>query len=94
MASKLFSRIFGKKVAPNVNENPVTSTSQKANILAYLLEGNPITSLEALDRFGSLRLGARIADIKKEGYPVESKFVTTKNGKRVKAYYIPGTKEG
>ena len=94
MASKLFGRIFGKKVAPNVNENPVTSTSQKAKILAYLLEGNPITSLEALDRFGSLRLGARIADIKKEGYPVQSKFVTTVNGKRVKAYYIPGVKEG
>jgi len=88
MATKLFNRIFGKKT-PNVNQNPESSTSQKAQILAYLQEGNPITSLEALNLFGALRLGARIADLKKENWPIESKFVTTNSGKRVKAYYLP-----
>lgn len=38
--------------------------------------------------FGSFRLGARIAEIKELGYNVQSEFVTTPSGKRVKAYWI------
>ena len=53
-------------------------------------EGNRITPYEALTHFGSLRLGARIADLRAEGYEINSEFVTTKSGKRVKAYWIQG----
>ena len=85
----LLSKIFGKKnQAPNINENHESSTSQKKQILAYLQEGNSITPLEALEKFSSFRLGARIADLKADGWPIESKWVLTNTGKRVKSYSL------
>lgn len=53
------------------------------------MDGARITPLEALAKFSSFRLGARIADIK-ERYNVEiqSRYITLANGKRVKEYWI------
>lgn len=98
--ANIFNRLFGGKATkkakgkrgPNINENPVSSASQKARILAYMLEGNSITPLDALTRFNSMRLGARIADLKEDGWPIESKWVVTNTGKRVKAYSVDQTK--
>lgn len=73
---------------PNINENHKSSMSQADRILEYMLAGNSITPLEALNRFGCLRLGARIADIKAKGYLVYSEFVTTTTEKKVKKYYL------
>lgn len=56
----------------NINDNSVQSGSQKDRILDYLMEGHSITALEALNLFGTLRLGARIADIKGEGYLIRT----------------------
>jgi len=50
--------------------------SQNEMILAYLKAGFRITPREALDKFGCFRLGARIADLKKEGHRIESKIIT------------------
>lgn len=72
----------------DINENPASSASQKSRILAHMLDGKSITPLEALDLFGSFRLGARIADIRAEGYDVKSEFVTLPNGKKVKRYHL------
>lgn len=72
----------------NVNENEEQCTSQAKRILAYLKKGNRITPIEALNMFGSFRLGARIADIKDMGYDIKSKFVETDTGKRVKCYWL------
>ena len=72
----------------NINPNQASSASQKARILAYMQAGNRITPLEALTMFGTLRLGARIADIKDDGIDVKSQFVTTSTNKRVKQYYL------
>ena len=72
----------------NTNLNEETSATQVKRILAYMQAGNRITPIEALQMFGSFRLGARIAEIKELGYPVQSEFVTTPSGKRVKAYWI------
>lgn len=72
----------------NINENHATSLSQKQRILQWMLEGNTITPLEALEKFQCFRLGARIADIKEMGYLVQSRFVTTATKKRVKQYYL------
>lgn len=74
----------------NENLNAKQSRSQTEKILQYLLKGNAITALEALDKFQCMRLGARIADIKERGYKVWSKFVVTTSKKRVKSYIIPG----
>ena len=72
----------------NINENNRESRSQTDRILEYMLEGHAITPLEALNKFGCLRLGARIADIKARGYLVYSEFVTTASEKKVKKYYM------
>jgi len=76
----------------NINENPGRSQSQTDRILNYMLAGNTITPGEALSLFGSMRLGARIADIKKRGYIVYSDYVnvpTRDGGKaRVKQYHV------
>ncbi len=72
----------------NINENQSHSKSQTEKILDYMLEGHPITPIDALDRFGSFRLGARIAEIKAKGYLVYSEFITTPSGKKVKQYHL------
>lgn len=64
----------------NENFNRETSASQTQMILAYMRDGNSITPIEALNMFGSFRLGARIADIAKiVGYPPKRKRVCVKN---------------
>lgn len=73
----------------NINENEKTSQSQNARIAKYLQEGNSITPLDALNLFGCLRLGARIADIKeKYNMHIVTNMVTTPNGKRVASYKL------
>ena len=72
----------------NINCNAETSQSQASKILDYMLRGHRITGLEALDLFNCFRLPARIADIRKRGFGIQSGFVTTPTGKRVKAYWI------
>lgn len=72
----------------NINENHRKSKSQTSRILEWMLFGNSITPLEALNRFGCFRLGARISDIKALGYDVKSEFVTTPSEKKVKRYYL------
>ena len=63
--------------------------SQKEMILEYLQLGHALTPLEALRYFGCFRLGARIADIKKEGYNVHSEHVhDPKTGKRYASYIL------
>lgn len=58
--------------------NNVTAT-QCARILAWLQEGKTITPLEALDHFGCNRLGARIWDLKGQGYAITSRLVKVLN---------------
>ena len=61
--------------------------TQAEAILAYLKAGATLTPLEALDRFGCLRLGARCFDLRRKGEPVRSRFVATPSGKHVAQYY-------
>ena len=73
----------------NVNENEKSSQSQNAKIAEYLKQGHSITPLDALNLFGCMRLGARIADIKERyGLNIISDRVTTPTGKRVASYRI------
>lgn len=72
----------------NINENHKSSASQTDRILEYLLAGNSITSLEALNLFGCIRLASRISDIKARGYLVYSEFIKTPTDKKVKRYYL------
>ena len=61
--------------------------TQRNNILAYLKSGRSLTPLEALDLFGCLRLGARIWDLRAEGYDIEARTLEVK-GKHVAVYSL------
>lgn len=41
-------------------------------ILRHLKQGKSITPIEALNEFGCFRLGARIADLRKEGHNIKT----------------------
>jgi hypothetical protein len=61
--------------------------TQTDSILDYLKTGKSITPLEALDRFGCFRLGARIHDLKRMGVDIHTEMVE-QNGKRFASYSI------
>ena len=44
--------------------------SQNAEILRYLKAGKSITPLEALHKWGCFRLGARIWELRQDGYSI------------------------
>lgn len=58
----------------NTHQDDNRKKSQKQQILDYLLEGNEITPMDALNKFGCFRLGARIADLKKDGYDIKTRI--------------------
>ncbi len=49
--------------------------TQNKQILELLKSGKSITSIDALNLFGCFRLGARIHDIKREGYLIQTTIV-------------------
>lgn len=57
-------------------------------VLESMLNGFSITAKDAMDKFQIYRLGARIWDIKRLGYKVESEWIKTPGGARVKRYYM------
>ena len=67
--------------------------SQKDAILEYLEEGNSITQLDALSLFGCSRLAARICDLRKDGWSIQSEMVDvpTRGGHtKVSKYWMDG----
>jgi hypothetical protein len=74
----------------NINENSVSSSTQSQMILEYMMEGHSITPVEALEKFGCFRLGARIWElVHKEGYLIYKGMVKDpKTGKRYAQYYM------
>lgn len=63
-------------------------STQADQILAHLKSGETLTPLEALDKFGCFRLGARIWDLKREGHDIQTEFVEVGEGKRVAKYRL------
>jgi hypothetical protein len=60
--------------------------SQGEQILNHLRAGKHLTAMEALQRFGCLRLAARIKDLKDDGHAIDSRMVELANGKKVASY--------
>ena len=66
----------------NINENLESSQAQYKRIAEYLMAGNSITQMEALNMFGCFRLASRINDIKKYmGLDIKTGRMTTSTGK-------------
>ena len=63
--------------------------SQKEQVLAYIETHGSITPLEAERHIGCLRLGARIWDLRRDGYSIikETVEVVTRTGKARVARY-------
>ena len=61
--------------------------SQCKRIATYLKGGGILTPMDALDMFGCFRLSARIADIRKMGYNVKTRIVSS-NRKNYAEYYL------
>ena len=59
--------------------------SQEALILAHLATGAELSPLEALQRFGCLRLGARIYALRQDGVDIVSR--TVREGRKAWAAY-------
>ena len=53
--------------------------TQSEAILKHLKSGNTITSLEALQKYGCLRLAAVIHSLRKEGFDVGTEMVDVNN---------------
>lgn len=49
--------------------------NQTQAVRDYLVAGNGLTSLEAIQKFGCTRLSAKIFDLRKKGYAIESEPV-------------------
>jgi hypothetical protein len=62
--------------------------SQCDHILKALLAGESITPLEALERFGCLRLGGRIFDLRQRGHVIDTEWEKDGHGKRWARYRI------
>lgn len=56
-----------------------TKTSQCEKILTFLQECGSITPLDAIREFSCLRLGARIWDLKQQGYKIRTDIESAKN---------------
>lgn len=69
----------------------MTKDSQNAKVLEYMRSNKGITSLDAIRYIGCTRLSARIADLKKAGYAIDSRMVNvvSRNGRtKVKYYFL------
>jgi len=62
--------------------------SQTEQIRRHILKHNSITPLEALRKYGCMRLAARIRDLRKDGFSVQTAIVT--RGDRRYAKYVMG----
>jgi hypothetical protein len=70
----------------NINDNKQSSASQCAQIKAWLQQGKKLTSLEALNLFGCMRLASRIHDLRNAGLDIHKEKIMTPSGKYVTQY--------
>jgi len=61
--------------------------SQTKAIANHLLNGNSITPIDALNKFGCFRLSARISDLRNAGFDIETEMIY-QDGKRFANYYL------
>ncbi len=66
---------------------PLQASSQASRILGYMVSGKAITPLQAFSRYGCLRLGARIHELKRRGHRIDTDMVR-KGGKLVAKYSL------
>ena len=63
------------------------SESQTNRIFQYLATGKTLTPLEAISKFGCMRLASRIDELRAAGIGIRTEM-TRKNGKRYATYSL------
>ena len=53
--------------------------TQQERIVRHLRDYGSITSLEAMEEYGVMRLASRISDLKKSGLPIQREMVSGRN---------------
>lgn len=67
----------------------MATKTQKEQIKEWLLRGNSLTPMDALELFGCFRLATRIFELKKEGLHIDTAMVENKaTGKRYASYRL------
>jgi len=61
--------------------------TQNKQVINYLLDGNALTPMDALRLFGCFRLSARILELRKKGYHIQTENIT-KDGKTFAEYRL------
>ena len=64
-----------------------TQPSTTSKIKEWILQGGKVTPLEALEKWGCMRLAARIAELRKEGMDIRTTPIT-RNGKTYAQYHL------
>jgi len=59
-------------------------------IKRHLMDGRPITAIDALNFYGCMNLKGRIFDLRVEPYnlPIQKEMIKLRSGKRVAKYYL------
>ena len=65
-----------------------SARSQSGRILAHFKSGHSLTPLGALDRFGCMRLGARVWDLRRMGWPIKERRLQHQWGKSFSCYWL------
>lgn len=62
--------------------------TQNETLLAAFRRGESLTVADALTRYGCYALSQRVGELNEHGAGIESDWVTTATGKRIKRYYL------
>lgn len=60
-------------------EEKLTKGTQRMRVMCHLKTGKTLTSLEALQEYGIMRLPNRISELRKRGEPIEKTMITVMN---------------
>jgi hypothetical protein len=60
----------------------------QTDAILELLKAGPVTPMDALQRAGCMRLGARIWELRQMGHPIVREWYETPTGKRVARYSL------
>jgi len=61
--------------------------TQTQRILRHLETGRKITPIQAMNKYGCMRLAARISDLRNEGWDIRTKLIE-KEGKQYAQYWL------
>lgn len=67
---------------------PQSSQRQLWDLLEALRRGERLTVLSAIEEYGCYALSQRCGELRKPGWPVQSRVIETPTRKHVKAYWL------